>query len=338
MSERVTVSIIIPCYQEETFITDCVQSCLQQETEALVDIIVVDGGSTDESIALVKKIQDQHPNKIELLHNAQKITPISLNLGLQHSQADFKMILGAHAILPNDFVAKCLNAFAKQPKADCVGGIIENRYLNPTAEDIGFAMSSSFGVGNAIFRTGGKAQWVDTVAFGMYKKSVFEKIGWFNESLIRNQDDEFNYRLNKAELKIWFDPDISSVYFVRSSYEKLWKQYFQYGFWKVYVNKLHSQITTVRQLVPAALVMYCMLLPLASMLPDTLFIVALLPFIFYMIIAFTLPIRHRKIRFFKTSIVFLILHFSYGLGYWKGIIQLLLLNKQPSNAHAKHNR
>jgi glycosyltransferase involved in cell wall biosynthesis len=338
MSERVTVSIIIPCYQEESFITDCVQSCINQETDAQVEIIVVDGGSIDESIEMVKKIKSQYPSKIELLHNPQKITPISLNLGLQHSQADFRMILGAHAILPKDFVAKCLNAFTQQPNADCVGGKIENRYLNPTAEDIGFAMSSSFGVGNAIFRTGGKAQWVDTVAFGMYKKSVFEKIGWFNETLIRNQDDEFNYRLIKAGLKIWFDPNITSLYFVRSSYGKLWRQYFQYGYWKVYVNKLHSQITTVRQLIPAALILYCALLPLSTVLPQKFLMVSILPMICYLMIALSLSIRYRKIRFFKTAIVFLILHFSYGLGYWKGIIQLLLLNKQPSTAHAKHNR
>jgi GT2 family glycosyltransferase len=103
------------------------------------------------------------------------------------------MILGAHASLPNDYIEKCIQTFIENPEADCVGGIIINEYQDATSQAIGCAMSSSFGVGNAHFRTGNKNGFVDTVAFGMYRKEVFEKIGYFREELIRNQDDEFNF-------------------------------------------------------------------------------------------------------------------------------------------------
>lgn len=338
MSDQSAVGIIIPCYQEESYIADCIQSCLNQETNALIEIIIVDGGSTDNSIELIKQLQSTHPEKVVLLHNIKKTTPISLNIGLQYSTASFKMILGAHSILPKNFISQCLAAFEAQPTADCVGGKIKNHYLNPAAEDIGFAMSSSFGVGNALFRTGGKAQWVDTVAFGMYKQSVFEKIGWFNENLIRNQDDEFNFRLTQAGLKIWFDPNIVSNYYVRSSYRKLWNQYFQYGYWKVYVNKLHSQITTARQLVPAALIAYIALLPFCLLCSPLISVMCIAPLILYFLVASYLSIKQNRHRFLSIGIAFLILHFSYGLGYWKGILQLLLLNQQPTSAHAQHNR
>lgn len=338
MSDQSAVGIIIPCYQEETYIADCIQSCLNQETNAIIEIIIVDGGSTDKSIELIQQLQSTHPEKVVLLHNLKKTTPISLNIGLQYSTASFKMILGAHSILPKNYISQCLAAFEAQPTADCVGGKIENHYLNPVAEDIGFAMSSSFGVGNALFRTGGKAQWVDTVAFGMYKQSVFEKIGWFNEDLIRNQDDEFNFRLTQAGLKIWFDPNLVSNYYVRSSYRKLWNQYFQYGYWKVYVNKLHSQITTARQLVPAALIAYIAALPFCLLCSPLIAVMCIAPIILYFLVASYLSIKQNRHRFLSIGFVFLILHFSYGLGYWKGILQLLLLNQQPTSAHAQHNR
>ena len=336
--EVAKVGIIIPCYQEEKYIEQCILSCLKQNTTANLHVYVVDGQSQDQSVNRIQKISIEYPGKVSLLMNKMKVTPISLNIGLKASQDDFKMILGAHSILPENFIQECLMSFHNEPSAHCVGGIIENQYSNKTSEDIGMAMSSVFGVGNATFRTGGEAKWVDTVAFGMYRKEVFEKIGWFNEDLIRNQDDEFNFRMTQAGMSIYFNPTIRSAYFVRSSYLKLWNQYFQYGFWKVYVNLLHKRVTTFRQLFPALFIAYLAGLVILPLLSNPLQWIGITPLIAYFLLGISFAFKKNKKRTFPITLVFLLLHLGYGLGYWKGIIQLGVFKLKPKVQDAKHNR
>ncbi len=333
-----SVSIIIPCFNEENYILNCVHSCLHQIYYGELVVIVVDGNSTDSSVALIEKLEQQFSHKLILLHNHQRTTPVSLNLGLKHKEAQFKMILGAHSTLPPDYIQKCVQAFENHPEASCVGGIILNQYANATSESIGLAMSSPFGVGNATFRTGGEKKWVDTVAFGMYKHEVFEKIGWFNEDLIRNQDDEFNFRVTKAGFRILFDPSIHCDYFVRGSYRKLWKQYFQYGFWKVYVNILHQQVTSIRQLFPAVFVLYLLIWLTTLSISMGIFQISSIPAMMYLLAGLFFALRKKKSKWLYIALSFPILHLSYGLGYWKGIIQLGIFKIQPHAHHAQHNR
>lgn len=332
------VAIIIPCFNEENFITACITSCLHQKFIGEIKVYVVDGMSTDNTAHILSQLLLEFPNRLHLLFNPKRVTPISLNIGLQEAQAEYKMILGAHSTLPPDYIQKCVQAFENHPEASCVGGIILNQYANATSESIGLAMSSPFGVGNATFRTGGEKKWVDTVAFGMYKHEVFEKIGWFNEDLIRNQDDEFNFRVTKAGFRILFDPSIHCDYFVRGSYRKLWKQYFQYGFWKVYVNILHQQVTSIRQLFPAAFVLYLLIWMTTLSISMGIFQISSIPAMMYLLAGLFFALRKKKSKWLYIALSFPILHLSYGLGYWKGIIQLGIFKIQPHAHHAQHNR
>ena len=211
----------------------------------------------------------------------------------------------------------------------CVGGVLENVYENETAKIIGSAMSSSFGVGNAHFRTGNKKGYVDTVAFGAYKREIFDKVGLFNEELIRNQDDEFNYRITSAGYKIFLNPEIKCKYFVRASFKKLYKQYYQYGYWKVYVNVLHKTVTTTRQLVPAAFVSYLFVLLLSLFVGIKVFFFLSLFLVLYVLMAGFMAFRQnaQPITAIKIAYTFFILHFSYGIGYLKGIFDFILLKK-----------
>ena len=228
---------------------------LQDYKDGAIDVFVCDGMSTDATTALVEKYALTHP-MVHVLMNKKQTTPFALNLGIRKSEADVVIILGAHSELYPDYISKCMEAFSLGTNIGCTGGIIENEYENETAEVIGKAMSSSFGVGNAHFRTGNKNGYVDTVAFGAYKREVFSKVGYFDEELIRNQDDEFNYRVTKAGFKIYLYSEIRCKYFVRASFGKLFKQYYQYGYWKVYVAKKHHAVTTFRQLVPLFFVLF----------------------------------------------------------------------------------
>jgi GT2 family glycosyltransferase len=211
----------------------------------------------------------------------------------------------------------------------CTGGVLQNEYENSTSKIIGAAMSSSFGVGNAHFRTGSKNGFVDTVAFGAYRKEIFELVGLFDEDLIRNQDDEFNYRITSNGYKIYLNSSIKCRYFVRASYLKLFKQYFQYGYWKVFVNKKHQSITTLRQLIPLFFVLF-LFSWLASILISKLVFLFLSGFgILYLFLAFLFALKKTKsiVSIISIMYTFFILHSSYGLGYLKGIFDFFTLHK-----------
>ena len=332
-----SIDIVIPCWQEEKYIEKCVLSCIEQDYKGELNVIVADGGSSDNTRNLLNQLKSKH-RQLHLIFHGLKSTPISLNQGIKFGKGEWVMILGAHSELPPDYVRRCTNHILDNPSIDCIGGWIQNHYHDTTAQIIGWAMSSSFGVGNAHFRTGQQKGFVDTVAFGMYRRSCFDKTGLFNEELARNQDDELNYRFTQAGYKIYLDPDIQCTYYVRSSWKKLSSQYFQYGLWKVYVNILHRQVTTIRQLIPALFVGYLFLaIALMIAIPQWKWLWmtgGILYFLFGMMSAIKKNIRHS----FKIFFAFFILHLSYGLGYWQGIIQFLLLRKKPKSKQAADNR
>ncbi len=337
-SENFFLTIIIPCRNEEQYISKCILSIINNNFKNL-EIIVADGCSDDKTQEIIKNLQNQYP-QIKLLINKDKTTPYGFNLGIENAKGNFIMILGAHSELRNDYIECLLNQFINNPEADCVGGKIENVYQNNTSEIIGKAMSSVFGVGNAYFRVGSKSVWADTVAFGTYKKNVFEKIGLFDTRLVRNQDDEFSYRMIKNGLKIYLDINLNIKYFVRSSYENLFKQYYQYGFWKVLVNKNHKTVTTIRQLIPFIFVLSLLMSLLGAVVYNDLIFVFILILSLWLIVASSFAIKLTKniYDWVKIIFAFFILHFSYGYGYLVGIIWFLILRNNPKEKHYKITR
>src|SRR6218665_638075 len=335
------VSITIPCRNEEKYIAKCLQSIvLCTYPKEKLKVFVCDGMSDDRTVEIIKVFAKEY-SYIHLLKNELKTTQYALKLGIRASDCDVKIILGAHAEIYPGYIEECLNAFAVDPAIGCVGGLLENVMEDETSEVISLAMSSSFGVGNAHFRTGEKDGYVDTVAFGAYKKEVFEKIGLFDEDLVRNQDDEFNFRVLKNGFKIYLSRAIKSKYYVRASFKKLFKQYYQYGYWKVYVNRKHKTVTTVRQLVPAFFVMYLVCGFILSFLHCYISIAYLALLLCYAALAFRAAIgKSRNIKtVFRIVYTFFILHWSYGSGYLKGILDFFILRrKQVTEGNTKLSR
>lgn len=325
-----TVDIVIPCRNEKAYIKACVDSILKSQfPQDQLNIYVVDGESKDGTTAIIQELETAH-SQVHLIPNPARVTPIALNLGIKAGKGDVVIILGAHAAVEPDFIQKNVDALQSHPDAGCVGGVIDNQFENADAEVIGAAMSSPFGVGNARFRTGGKAGYVDTVAFGAYRRAVLDQIGLFDEDLVRNQDDELNYRLLKHGYKIWFDPEIRSKYYVRASFRKLFKQYRQYGYWKVYVNVKHKQVTTLRQLVPFAFVLYLFGGGVLAMIMKDLAVFWLIGIIFYLLLGLLMAFRVASSRTaFSVLYAFIILHLSYGIGYTEGVWEFALLGRQP---------
>jgi glycosyltransferase involved in cell wall biosynthesis len=331
-----TVSITIPCRNEERYIGKCLQSIVNcNYSKSLLEVFVCDGMSDDQTVSIINKFVSEHPY-IHILENKLQTTQYALNMGLKASDADIKIILGAHSEIYPDYIDKCIEAFAIHPDIGCVGGLLENVMEDENSAVISMAMSSSFGVGNAHFRTGGKDGYVDTVAFGAYKNEVFAKAGYFDEDLVRNQDDEFNFRLIKHGYKIYLSHSIRAKYYVRASFRKLYRQYFQYGYWKVFVNKKHRVITTLRQIVPAFFVLFIFTGLVLSLLHPYITIAYLSVLFLYLL----LGLRAAREKSAKTGVMtkiaftFFLLHWSYGTGYLKGIWNFIILQRKKASSQS----
>ncbi len=327
------VSIIIPCRNEEKYIGKCLASIIAQDyPKDKLEVLVVDGMSEDGTREVIKDYVLKNPY-IKLLDNPKRIVPTALNIGVKNAQGDIILRMDAHNIYEKDYVGKCVTYLTKHD-VDNVGGIWITLPGNETSigKSIALALSHPFGVGNAYFRTGSKEpRYVDTVPFGCYKKEVFEKIGLFDEDLVRNQDDEFNLRLIKNGGKILLVPDIVSYYYARDSLEKLWKMYFQYGYFKPLVAQKIGAVFTWRQLIPAIFVGSLIFTGLLSFFSSYFLWLFLLIIGLYLSanLAFSFSIALKKgLKLLPAlPISFATLHFSYGLGYLKGVWDFVVLRR-----------
>ena len=241
--ENKEISIIIPCRNEENYIASCLESIINSDyPNDLLEVKVVDGMSDDKTREIVKEYSKKY-NFIELVDNIKKTTPFAFNLGIMSSSCDFIMFMGARFEISKNYISYSINKLKKDTCLGCIGGAIYNNFENEMSETISKAMNSRFGVGIGSFRTNFDAEiYVDTVSCAVYKNSIFIEVGLFDEKLTRNQDDDFNYRVLKAGYKILSSGKIFYKYMVRASFPKLFKQYYQYGYWKVFVNKKHKTI------------------------------------------------------------------------------------------------
>ncbi len=329
-----TISVIIPCRNEVNAIEKCITSilgnCLADGYE-LKEIFVVDGMSDDGTIEIVNKICEAN-EKIRLINNPDKITPIAFNLGIKNSTGNFIQIIGSRQFVSKNYLQSCIDCFNIDPSIGCVGGLVNNVYANQESKIIALGMNSPFGVGGSNFRTKKESCFVDTVGTPMYKREIFDELGYFNESLVRNQDDEFNYRLTSAGYKVYFTNNASLEYVVRANLQGLSKQFYQYGYWKVYVNKLVGGITTTRQLFPAILVAGIVIGGILSVFSYYLQIAYLTGIAIYLSAAlfFSFKSSSKANEIISVIFVFFILHFSYGTGYLRGLFDFLVLNKEPT--------
>jgi len=204
-----------------------------------------------------------------------------------------------------------------------VSGALDTRGRTATGRAIAAVMSSTAGVGPTRFRTGARAERVvDTVAFPVYRRTALDRVGGFDEELVRNQDDELNLRLTRRGGKILLLPDLRIVYFCQSTLAGLWRQYFQYGFWKVRVIQKHGAPASWRHLVPGALVAALTLVPVAMFtpglrVPATLLVAAYAGFA--LMASAALARRHGMRLVGRIAAALVTLHFAYGAGFWKGL-------------------
>lgn len=335
------VSVVIPCRNEQPYIKQCIEAIYASTLDhsILLTVIVVDGMSDDGTRETLSNLQTIYPTLV-IVDNDRKVTPVAFNLGIQYTEFDFLQIIGARHIISSNYIAKSLDILNKKKDVWCVGGKIKNVFTNKESQIISEVMSTPLGMGLGNFRTLNESTYTDTVTSPMYPKFVFDKIGMFDEQLARNQDDDFNFRISKAGGKIWFENEIELDYYVRSNFKGLSRQFYQYGYWKVFVNKKHKTFTTIRQLAPPIFVLYLSSLFLISFMPFYMTILYLSGVLLYGFLILFVSVKKAKrlASVFQYIMTFIILHLSYGFGYLHGILNFMLLNRRPSSNQMKLTR
>lgn len=252
------VSVILPVRNEGDFIERSLGSVLAQTwlarhgPEAL-EILVVDGRSTDDTRERVAALAASRPDlRLRLLDNPGRTAPCALNVGLRHARGDVIVRVDGHSEIEAEYVERAVQLL-REHDADGVGGVLLTLGEGTTARAIAAAMASRFGVGGSAFRVlppGAPPRPSDTVAFPAYRREAVARNGGFDEELMRDQDEEWNYRLRAAGGRLLTSGDLVARYYSRSSLGKLAKQYFQYGLYKVRVLQLHPKQMSPRQFVP----------------------------------------------------------------------------------------
>jgi succinoglycan biosynthesis protein ExoA len=258
------VSIVIPCRNERDYIESCLCSILAQAPPpGGFEVIVADGMSGDGTREFLKRLAEGDP-RLRVIDNPGRIVSTGLNAAIREAQGGIIMRMDVHTEYATDYIRQCLTVL-QETGADNVGGPWVAKAEGWLGRAIATAFQSPFSAGDAHGHNASYEGTHDTVYLGCWPREVFDKVGFFDEELVRNQDDEFNLRLMRAGGKIWQSPRIRSWYRPRESLRALFRQYAQYGYWKVRVIQKHRLPTSVRHLVPASFVLLLTVLPLASL-------------------------------------------------------------------------
>ena len=327
MSTKVDITFILPIFNEEKTIEATLDSIITQKTSHLFEILIADGRSNDNTRNIIEKKRKIF-SRIKLIDNKKKIVSVGFNLALSISRGNIIIRVDGHSKIDENFIENCIKVF-NQVNADCVGGPTKHLSSSNIGNIIRIAQTSDFGSGGVRFRKGiSTGQYVNTVAFGAYKRSVFKKIGGYDEELIRNQDDELNSRLIQNNGKIWIDPSIKSSYYTRSSLFSFAKQYFQYGFYKVRVMQKRGSVSSIRHIVPSIFVSIFLtffILRYLNIQNSLIDLVMIIYFTFNMVFSlkFTFKNNFSLISWISLFFTYFIMHFSYGLGTLIGFIYYL---------------
>lgn len=324
MSYKLTVSVVMPVYNESRYIDKCIKSLLQQDfPQDDMEWIFVDGNSTDDTVQRIESYADQYPKLIKVLNNPHKIVPYAMNIGIKESKGRYIVRLDAHADYSDDYISKCVK-YLDTIKVDNVGGVAETKADGFIGTCIAKMLSSRFGVGNSEFRTSGKSGYVDTVPFGAFRREVFSKYGGYDERLVRNQDNEMNYRIRKNGGKIYLTDDIHLSYYCRDSIKGISDMAKKNGMWNVITMKLCPGAMGIRHFIPLAFVLSMIGLGALGFIFKYFWWLLGFELVLYLALNVIFSAKQAEClrEFFMILVLFPTFHISYGLGSLKGIIKL----------------
>ena len=327
------VSIIVPCYNEETTIRHLLDAVFAQiYPRAQMELVISDGLSTDRTRAVIAEFQKEHADlTVRVVDNSARTIPSGLNQAIRESRGEIIVRLDAHSMPIPEYVERCVSAL-EAGKGENVGGVWDIRAGADTwiAESISFAAAHPLGVGDAMYRLNAKAGAVDTVPFGSFRRSLIERIGAFDETLLSNEDYEFNTRVRESGGTVWLDPAIRSVYFSRSTLKKLAVQYWRYGFWKLKMLRRYPHTLRWRQALPPVFVFLLFVLIVLSLFVGLTRYILAAQVLFYFIAlgsaGLKLAIEKGKgFILIGLPLAIMTMHIFWGAGFlWSGISDLFV--------------
>jgi glycosyltransferase involved in cell wall biosynthesis len=328
-------SVVVPCFNEEGHIEALVRSILAQEPPpGRFEVIVADGMSDDGTREILNRLAESE-TCLKIVDNPGRIVSTGLNLAIRAARGEVIIRMDAHTSYAPDYIRQCVDAL-KETAADNVGGPWVARGKGRIGRAISAAFQSSFATGGARGHDLNYSGPVDTVYLGCWPREVFDKIGLFDEELVRNQDDEFNLRLARNGGRIWQSTKIKSWYHPRETLRQLFRQYVQYGYWKARVMQKHSLPASVRHVVPACFLLALLGLPLISFYwtPALWIWVGFLSlYLLFNIFASLFTAASSGWELFPLlPAVFATFHFAYGWGFLKGFRDFIVLHRQPAQS------
>lgn len=320
------VTVIMPIRNEERFISRSLGAVLRQDyPPGRMQVLVADGMSEDGTRAVVEELARTHAqHAVRIVDNPGRIVPTGFNAALALAEGDVIVRVDGHTIIEPDYISECVRAL-QCTGADSVGGRMTPAGSGRIAQAVALATSSPFGIGNSHFHYGRGEKWVDTVYMGAWPRSMFDRIGPFDPELVRNQDDEFHYRLRSAGGRILLTDSIRSTYYGRSSLRTVFRQYRQYGLWKVRVMQKHPRQMSARHFVPpafaATLLAGAVLSPVSSAARRGLALTVLAYGLAAGAASASIIREHGWRHLPLLPVVFAALHVGYGIGFLGGLIK-----------------
>lgn len=325
-STGVVVSVIIPVLNEENYIEKCIESVIKQDYKKDdMELILIDGCSDDKTVEIINNYINKY-DFIKLYQNKKRTVQCALNIGIKNANGTYIVRMDAHSEYANDYISKCIE-YLEKTGADNVGGPMIAKGKTRKQKIVAAAYHSSFALGGGKFHEENYEGYADTVYLGAFKRQTLLDIGMYDEMLPRSEDDDLNFRITENGGKIYITPEIKSIYYPRSNYFDVFKQYFEYGFWKVAVIKKHKKPARITHLIPVSFVTFIFIFLILSLFSK----IALGIFASVMILYFGLDMyfslrnSHLNLLSDKLSLawVHVILHISYGLGFLCGIFKFL---------------
>lgn len=325
------VTIICPTYNEEKYISRCIDSMIQQDFPHEVELLFVDGGSSDKTRDIISTYREKY-SFIKTFDNPCRIVSYAMNIGIENAKGNVIIRIDAHSYFPPDYVSTLYKAI-RELDADNVGVVSKTDVLNKTPKTLAIreVLSNRFGVGNSLFRTGvDEITEVDTVPFGCYRKEIFEKHGMFDVRLTRNQDIEFNKRIIREGGRILLLPDTQCTYYARETFTAMMNNNYDNGKWNVltvyYTNRFDS--ISLRHFVPMFFVLSLIMPPLLALIYPpiiSLTIVSLTLYVVFLLLVSVKEVISKKLNVLLLMAAFSLLHISYGIGSIAGLIKLPFL-------------
>ena len=325
------ISIIVPCYNEQATIRQLLEAIYHQTyPRAELEVVIADGFSIDSTRDAIANFQIEHPDLIvRIVDNAARTIPSAINCAIQASTGESIIRMDAHSRPYPDYVERCIIAL-DEGLGENVGGVWEIEPGGRTwiAESIAIAASHPLGVGDAGYRIGAHASVVDTVPFGAFRRTLIDKIGPFDETLLSNEDYEFNVRIRQSGGCVWLDPEIVTIYYARSTLQELARQYWRYGYWKFRMLRRYPGTLRWRQALPPLFVASLVGLLLFSwwQLAGWFLVLELALYVAALLLAGMLSsLRQRKLNLFiGLPLSIATMHLAWGGGFlWSVIMSIL---------------